>query len=123
MQGPPRRNRDPIGPDRLAIRKVHGDRNLGGTIAGVKDAGCLVGDERAIGKRAFGGDIALRDRPSSASNGFHVGPRAPDTMPGGPAWFPARGPQRELFAAMRVGVAVQGAWGVGNNAARLRTAR
>ena len=53
-----------VGADRLPVGEEDGDGNARVLLAGVEDAGGLVGDECAVGKRAFGGNVALRDCPS-----------------------------------------------------------
>src|SRR5437660_9681708 len=63
-----------VGADRLPVGEEDGNGDARVLLAGVEDAGGLVGDERAVGKRAFGGDIAFRDCPSSPSDGLHAVP-------------------------------------------------
>ena len=71
MQRAARRDRHPIGPDRLAIGEEHRDPNLRVAVAGVEDAGRLVRDQRAIGKRALRRNVAFGNGPALASDGFH----------------------------------------------------
>ena len=63
MQGSPRLDGDAEGTDRLAVGKEDRDGHMGVARAGIEDAGRLVGDQRAIGKRAFRGDIAFGNGP------------------------------------------------------------
>src|SRR6266566_278286 len=58
--------------DRLAVGEENGNRHMRVTIRGVEDARGFVGDQFAVGIRAFGRDIALRDCPSSASDRLHA---------------------------------------------------
>src|SRR6266542_3309951 len=58
--------------DRLAVGEENGKCHVGVTIRGVEDARGFVRDELAVGIGAFGGDIALRDRPSPASDRLHA---------------------------------------------------
>src|SRR5439155_3039220 len=66
-----------IRPDWLPIGEKNGNGHVGVTFAGIEDAGGLVRDQLAIGIRAFGGNISLRNRPSPAADGLHSVPPLP----------------------------------------------
>src|SRR4029453_9479324 len=58
--------------DRLAVGEENDKCHVGVTIRGVEDARGFVRDELAVGIRALGGDIALREFPSAASDRLHA---------------------------------------------------
>src|SRR6516162_2331652 len=60
--------------DRLAVGEENGNRDARVTLPGVENASGLVGDQRAVGKGAFGGNVTFGDCPSPASNGLHAVP-------------------------------------------------
>src|SRR5262245_39169337 len=74
MQRPSRGERHAIRADRLAVGEVDGDRDMGVAIRGIENAGGLVRDQGAVGKRAFGRNVALGDRPPLASDWLHGPP-------------------------------------------------
>src|SRR5262249_5760983 len=57
---------------RLAVGEENGNRDARVAFPGIEDASGLVGDQRAVGKGAFGGDVTFGDCPSPASNGLHA---------------------------------------------------
>src|SRR5215831_17017170 len=59
---------------RLAVGEENGNRDARLALPGVENASGLVGDQRAVGKGAFGGNVTFGDCPSPASNGLHAVP-------------------------------------------------
>src|SRR6516164_2774216 len=74
MQRAPGGDGHAVRADRLPVGEEDGNGDARVLLAGVEDAGGLVGNERAVGKRAFGGNVAFRDCPSSPSDGLHAVP-------------------------------------------------
>src|SRR5262249_3646493 len=60
--------------DRLPAGEENGNRDARVALSGIENAGGLVGDQRAVGKGAFGGYVTFGDGPSPASNGLHAAP-------------------------------------------------
>src|SRR5215469_15726600 len=51
--------------------KEYGDADMGRLIAGIKNAGGLMRDQRRLRKRALPGDVALRNGPTRLSQHRH----------------------------------------------------
>jgi hypothetical protein len=70
MQRAPRRYRNPVGADRIAVGKEDGERNVRDAAAGVENAGGLVRNKCAVGKgtlrRNGPSAIAQRLRPMAS---------------------------------------------------------
>src|SRR6516162_905623 len=60
--------------DRLPVGEENRDRDARVALSGIENAGGLVGDQCAVGKGAFGGNVTFGDCPSPASNGLHAAP-------------------------------------------------
>src|SRR5262245_32339119 len=60
--------------DRLPVGEENRDRDARVALPGIENAGGLMGDQCAVGKGAFGGNVTFGDCPSPASNGLHAAP-------------------------------------------------
>jgi hypothetical protein len=74
MKRAARRDDDGRGIRRLALGEMDRRGDMRFAIAGVEDAGRFVGEQRALGRAAFGGHITLGDGPELTSDVIRDGP-------------------------------------------------
>src|SRR5690349_617642 len=106
---------DEIRPYRLAIGEEYGDADMSRIIAGIKNAGGLVRDQRRIRERALRGNVAFRYGPTRLSQRRHFRRPCllPDRVNGADG---APGPQPELSSAIDVSSRRAGATARSNSA-------
>src|SRR5208282_3990720 len=68
---PPRRHGNMVGANRLTVGEEDGDIDVRCLVAGVEDAGSLVRDQSAIGKRALRRDVSFGNSPTLAADRLH----------------------------------------------------
>jgi len=72
MQRSPRRHRNAVWADRLTVGEEDGDIDVRCLVAGVENAGSLVRDQSAIGKRALRRDVSFGNGPTLAADGSMI---------------------------------------------------
>src|SRR5208282_6937152 len=68
---PPRRYGNVVGANRLTVGEEDGDIDVRCLVAGVEDAGGLVRDQGAIGKRTLRRDVSFGNSPTPAADRLH----------------------------------------------------
>src|SRR5208282_5700915 len=68
---PPRRYGNVVGANRLTVGEEDGDIDVRCLVAGVEDAGSLVRDQSAIGKRTLRRDVSFGNSPMLAAYRLH----------------------------------------------------